>query len=322
MTDQLDVLLLLALPASGKSEVRRYLDQLDPESARRDMGLGPTTQLDDYPYVHLMRRISQELQAMGEDPVFFASDDAPWQEPFDWLTLIHLINADFTQMENGGGATPNPSGLLNRFDGARGLAGATEPFRALSPRVRAALEAGIASDVADLAPVAPADPDSTIVIEFARGGPLEAGLPLPHPFGYAASIAALSEEIRRRASILYVWVEPEESRRRNRERALPGREGDASILHHGVPETVMVEDYGIDDMNWLEGRARIPGTIPIGAADIPMQRFDNRIDRTSFLRGEPAEWPTDAVDELHRDLSAALLRLACREMSKNRAEPE
>ena len=312
MTDQLDVLLLLALPASGKSEVRRYLDHLDPESARRDMALGPTAQLDDYPYVHLMRRISQELEALGEDPVFFASDQAPWQEPLDWLTLIHLINDDFARMGTGGGETPTASGLLKRFDDARIMAGAPQPFGALNPRVRAALEVSIAADVADLPPSAATNPDSTIVIEFARGGPVDAGLPLPHPLGYDASINALSEEIRRRASILYVWVEPEESRRRNRERARPGRKGDASILHHGVPEAVMIEDYGIDDMDWLESRARLPGTIPIGSADIPMRRFDNRHDRTSFLRGKPDEWPTDAVEELHRDLSSALLRLAVR----------
>ena len=150
VTDQLDVLLLLALPASGKSEVRRYLDHLDPESARRDMALGPTAQLDDYPYVHLMRRISHELAALGADPVFFASDETPWQEPLDWLTLIHLINDDFARMGAGGGEPPTPSGLLDRFDGARILAGAPEPFRALSPRVRAALEASIAADVAEM----------------------------------------------------------------------------------------------------------------------------------------------------------------------------
>ncbi len=310
MTDRLDVLLLLALPASGKSEVRRYLDHLDSKSARRDMALGPTAQLDDYPYVHLMRRISQELAALGEDSVFFTSDEAPWQEPLDWLTLIHLINDDFSQMCAGGGTASTPSDLLDRFDGARRLAGAPETFRSLSPRVRAALEAGIATDVAGLAPIAPADPASTIVIEFARGGSADAGLPLPRPFGYAASIEALSGEIRGRTSILYVWVEPEESRRRNRDRARPGREGDASILHHGVPETVMAADYGIDDMDWLESQARIPGTIPIGSADIPMQRFDNRNDRTSFLRGEPSKWPPDAVAELHRGLSAPLLALA------------
>ena len=99
VTDQLDVLLLLALPASGKSEVRRYLDHLDPERARGDMALGPTAQLDDFPYVHLMRRISQELRALGEDPLFFATDEASWREPLDWLTLVHLINDDFAQID-------------------------------------------------------------------------------------------------------------------------------------------------------------------------------------------------------------------------------
>src|SRR5438445_6161715 len=54
MSEILDVLLLLALPASGKSEVRRYLASLSPEQCRGDFHLGPTVQLDDYPYVHMM----------------------------------------------------------------------------------------------------------------------------------------------------------------------------------------------------------------------------------------------------------------------------
>ena len=52
----IDILLLLALPASGKSEVRRYLANLTPAQCRDDFHLGPTVQLDDYPYVHMMRR--------------------------------------------------------------------------------------------------------------------------------------------------------------------------------------------------------------------------------------------------------------------------
>ena len=310
VTDQLDVLLLLALPASGKSEVRRYLDHLDPERARGDMALGPTAQLDDFPYVHLMRRISQELRALGEDPLFFATDEASWREPLDWLTLVHLINDDFAQMTTGGGEKQNPSGLLDRIDRARALAGAPQPLRALSSRVRAEVERGITTDVGDLDPIGAAGADSTIVIEFARGGPAAAALPLPAPLGYAASIATLSDEIQTRSSILYVWVEPEESRRRNRARAVSGPAGDASILHHGVPEAVMMQEYGTDDMAWLESQARTPGTIPVGAADIPIRRFDNRRDRTSFLRDEPSEWPNKAVDALHSDLTRALLQLA------------
>jgi hypothetical protein len=131
-------------------------------------------------------------------------------------------------------------------------------------------------------------------------------MPLPHPLGYRGSLSALADDIVERASILYVWVEPEESRRRNRERAKPGREGDASILHHGVPESVMYGDYGTDDIAWLESEARRPGTIPIGDLDIPFARFDNRADLTSFLRDDPASWSSADVARVHAGLSAAL----------------
>ena len=60
MTTLIDTLLLFSLPASGKSEVRRYLAHLTPQQCRDDFGLGPTAQLDDYPYVHLMHRIDDE----------------------------------------------------------------------------------------------------------------------------------------------------------------------------------------------------------------------------------------------------------------------
>jgi hypothetical protein len=309
----IDVLLLLALPASGKSEVRRYLDHLDSAAALRDMALGPTAQLDDYPYVHLMRRVSQELRALGEDPVFFATEESPWRDPTDWLTLIHLLNEDYSVMMANGGERQTPSNLLDRIDRARVLAGATAPFEALGKSIREVVELQIAEDVADVQPIQKAEQGSTIVIEFARGGPQGADLPLPYPLGYASSIAALSNEIRSRCSILYVWVEPKESRRRNRDRAQPGRDGDASILHHGVPEEVMLHDYGTDDMAWLEAEARVPATIPIGSIDIPIQRFDNRTDRTSFLRTEPESWPVEAVQILHHDLSAALGNLAVRQ---------
>ena len=94
MPDTLEVLLLLALPASGKSEVRRYLAHLTPQQCRDEFHLGPTVQLDDYPYVHLMRRISQELRRRGADGAFFDSDEQPMKESRDWGTLIELLNED------------------------------------------------------------------------------------------------------------------------------------------------------------------------------------------------------------------------------------
>ncbi len=73
--ERIDTLLLLALPASGKSELRRYLEHLDPDVAATDFGLGPTVDLDDYPYVHLMRRISEVVRSLDAAPVFFAANE-------------------------------------------------------------------------------------------------------------------------------------------------------------------------------------------------------------------------------------------------------
>ena len=306
----IDILLLLALPASGKSEVRRYLDHLGPR--RADLHLGPTIQLDDYPYVHLMRRISEEQRAMGCQPAFFVSDDTPFRDPRDWITLIHLVNEDFAGL---GATTRHPDGagrLLARIEAARMRAGGSVP---IATDERDALEEALGGDAAELAAALPTPgPDdldgATIVIEFARGGPEGATAPLPHPLGYEHSLAALSPDILDRASILYVWVTPEESRRRNEERAVPGRDGDASILHHGVPEAVMRGDYGMDDIGYLAETSPEPGTIAVRSANdvhlLPFARFDNRQDHTSFLRGDPDRWPADSVATLHARLATAL----------------
>jgi len=319
MSRSIDTLLLLALPASGKSEIRRYLEYLDPDVARDEFHLGPTVQLDDYPYVHLMRRIAEELKVMGEAPVFFADGASPFLEPLDWGTLVHLLNDDYRML----GASPSrPDSAarwaFGRFDDARRAVGADPAFEGVTKSVLGRLSTVLEDEAMgmwqDLASTASAwNRGDTVVIEFARGGPDGASLPLDPPYGYAYSLAQLSDEIRSRSSILYVWVTPEESRRRNDERARPGRDGDASILHHGVPEAVMLGDYGTDDLPWLieagGGSCVRVGDAPDTTA-IPVAVFDNRVDHTSFLRAEPEDWPAGKVAALHRELRSAFDRLA------------
>jgi hypothetical protein len=314
-----DTLLLLALPASGKSELRRYLANLAPDVAARDLHLGPTVQLDDYPYVHLMRRIAQELRAEGEDPVFFDDEAAPFAEPRDWGTLIHLLNDDYALL----GTLPTvPESaarwLFDRLDDARAAVGAIPALGLLDAPVRdrlasvlepeaAALWVGLAETVSSWSV------GNTVVIEFARGGPDGAAMPLAAPHGYGYSLSELSAAILERSSILYVWVTPEESRRRNRERARPGRTGDASILHHRVPEAVMLGDYGSDDLPWLIEKAGGDAVVVEaegGRTRVPAAVFDNRIDHTSFLRADPDEWPVADLGVLHAELRSAFDRLA------------
>ncbi|MEN8113496.1 MAG: hypothetical protein ABFS21_03825 [Actinomycetota bacterium] len=319
MTRSIDTLLLLALPASGKSELRRYLGFLDSDVAERDLHLGPVVQLDDYPYVHMMRRISEELFFMGEPAIFFPARNRAFGDPWDWGTLIHLLNEDYAAL---GTALPRPESaaqwLFDRFDRAREKVGIEPAMRNLTPDVRNRL-ADILEDEAlkmwtDLSWVVSSWREgSTVVIEFARGGPDGAEMPLHPPNGYAFSLAELSDDIKRRASILYVWVTPEESRRKNAERTQPGREGDASILFHGVPEEVMFQDYGVDDFVWLVDKGG-GGSITVGGCSdlctVPVAVFDNRDDRTSFLRGEPTEWPRADTATLHAALIEAFRQLA------------
>ena len=315
----IDTLLLLALPASGKSEIRRYLGHVPSEILSGDMHLRPTVQVDDYPYVHLMRRISEVQVNLGLDPTFFRSSGEPFLHPADWITLIHLVNEDVAGLGVVTGHDPDPVALLDRLDRARSRAGMAAGVAEGRDEVANAIIDEARHLAADL-PVVDKKrlEDSSLLIEFARGGPDGASLPLDPPFGYEHSLAALDASILERASVLYVWVTPQESRRRNRDRAILGEEGDASILHHGVPEAVMLGDYGVDDIDWLESTSGIPGTIAVdrgdlGRSPLPFARFDNREDKTSFLRAEPQEWDADDTSRLHSALSEALRILADRQ---------
>jgi hypothetical protein len=319
MTSVLDVVLLLALPASGKSEVRRYFASLTPEQCRDEMHLGPTVQLDDYPYVHMMRRISQELRKRGRDGVFFDSDEQPMKEPRDWGTLIEMLNEDFADLLARRRPAPASAAvwLFERYDAARRKVGAAPALGELPKDVRADVLAALELECKELlANKNDGIPDSldgcTIVIEAARGGPDKATLPLPEPLGYRYSLGRFSDDVLNRASILYVWVTPEESRRKNTERTDPNDPG--SILHHGVPMAVMLGDYGCDDMDWLIQHSDKPDTVKIEARGkahhLPVARFDNRVDKTTFVRADRKDWKPENVKALHDGLGEALARLA------------
>ncbi len=320
MSKVIDVLLLLALPASGKSEVRRYLADLDPELCRDELHLGPTVQLGDYSYVHMMRRVSQVLRSLGHDGVFFDSDDLPMKETRDWNMVTELINQDFDDVVSGRMVTPASATawLLDRFDRAREKFGLAPALGRLPAEHREELVLALEAETQDLVALKNAGiprslAGSTVVIEMARGGPDGSVPPLPEPYGYRHMLQTLSDEILTRASILYVWVTPEESRRKTAERAWVGHEGDQSILHHGVPMAVLLGDYGMDDMEYLLETSCRPDAIRVTTRGrthmIPVARFDNRVDKTSFLRENRDAWPEASVRTLHEGLAGALARL-------------
>ncbi|MBI4802698.1 MAG: hypothetical protein HY796_09280 [Elusimicrobia bacterium] len=318
MEKTFDIVLLLALPASGKSEVRRYLAGVPSDALKKDFHIGENLQLDDFPYVHLMRRIDDELAKSGKARMFFMSGAKPFINPKDWGTLIHILNEDYYDlMKKNEVKTDSAAALLmSRIDKAGKKAGIPPRLAGLGRATFSAVAKELEKESRDLLSekqaAYPASFDGkTIVMEAARGGPDGSAMPLAAPFGYQYSLGELAPEILERAVILYVWVTPEESRRKNAARTDPNDPG--SILHHGVPVDVMLNDYGCDDMGWLEQNSEIPGTVTIAKGGkkyhLPVARFDNRVDKTSFLRDDKKLWPSDKVQAVHNGIKTATDKL-------------
>lgn len=319
MSRHIDTLLLLALPASGKSEARRYLASLTPAQCHEQFGIGETVQLDDFPYVHIMRRVSDELTARGHQGLFFVSPALPFRNPVDWLTLIELINEDYDDLVHRRRPAPESAALwlFDRIDAARVRAGGPAVIGPLDAALRREIAGPIEKEARKLLDDKVAGvPDTlegkTVVIEFARGCADGQPMPIPHPYGYRASLAQLSPAILAKSSILYIWVTPEESRRKNAARTDPNDPG--SILHHGVPLAVMYGDYGCDDMAWLLETSGRRDTVRVDRSGqsfhLPLGRFDNRVDRTSFIREDPAQWSPADVAALQAGMREAFDQLA------------
>ena len=129
----------------------------------------------------------------------------------------------------------------------------------------------------------------------------------------------LSPTILERSSVLYIWVDPAESRRKNIARGQPNAQG--SILHHCVPMEVMLGQYGTDDMAYLMSQSDRPGTIRIDRIieqdgryetrtyRLPVARLDNRVDKTTFVRVPRAQWRAEDVKALHEGLAGAFAEL-------------
>jgi hypothetical protein len=109
---------------------------------------------------------------------------------------------------------------------------------------------------------------TTTVIEFARGS--EHG-------GYTEAFQHLSDDLLRRASVVYVHVSFEESLRKNQRRFNPHRPG--SILEHAVSDEKMRRVYRDDD--WATFSAGDPHFLTVRSTHVPYVVFENEDDVTT-----------------------------------------
>lgn len=109
--------------------------------------------------------------------------------------------------------------------------------------------------------------DYSTLVEFARGG----------ENGFGQALAYLSDEILKRAVIVYIRASFEESLRRNRKRARKGQED--SILYHSLPDKKMEYYYKTNDWEKLS-RGEKHGVIDIKEHSIPFAVFENEPEKT------------------------------------------
>jgi hypothetical protein len=125
---------------------------------------------------------------------------------------------------------------------------------------------------------------TTALIEFSRGS--EHG-------GYREAFPHLSDEILRRAAVLYVSVSFAESLRKNRRRFNPDRPD--SILEHGLSDTKMETLYRDDD--WAEIAPGSGGFMDVRGIKIPYAVFENEDDITT---GKPDLLPAHLESVLNQ----------------------
>ena len=313
MSNVFKTVLLVALPASGKSEVRNFMANIDAKRLEEEFHIGENLQLDDFPYVHFMRRIDECLVELGKERIYYPGEE-PFNDTRDWGTLIHLLNEDYKDMHTRAKVNTEhvAEHLLNRIDKAS-LAVGLEPRNSLLDKeTRLKVAEMLEEEAREMLKEKESQyPDTfegkTIVIECARGGPDGSSMPLTGSYGYQYSLSQFCPEILEEAVILYIWVTPEESRRKNNERANPDDPG--SNLFHGVPMAVMLGDYGVDDMQYLREHTEVENTITVNSLGrtyhLPIGVFDNRVDKTSFLRQDKENWDEESVKDMTESIKQA-----------------
>ncbi len=108
---------------------------------------------------------------------------------------------------------------------------------------------------------------TTCLVEFSRG--TEHG-------GYRAAFLHLSDDILKRAGIVFINVSFEESLRKNRRRFNPARPD--SILEHGLPDAKLERLY--KEVDWQELSAEHPEYITIKNRRVPYVIFQNEPEIT------------------------------------------
>ena len=333
----LPILMFCALPASGKSESRRFFKSLTPEEMSQFHLGDSSTQVDDYPYVDALEKIDVFCKETLDTTIFKDPNTRLFLNGYEWGVLTYLINEDYLDLKKLDKKIPEEfekdpvKWLFDRYDAASEKTGKVpRRFEELEKKSDKTKFAEFKKKCFDLCKTLLHDkydniPESlegkTIIFEFSRGGEKGSSFPLPAPYGYQYTLSLFDDEILNNATILYIWVTPEQSFNKNKQRALEGLQGKSQTvstqlsLNHGVPDTVMNHEYGVDDFEYLISQSKDGKYVPIikngKEFKVKAGRLDNRTDLTSDFRKPQKDWTKEQIDNMTQAMKKAFDALIC-----------
>lgn len=128
------ILLLVARPAAGKSEIIEYLNnQLDDETREKEYHIGPINVIDDFPFLWRWFEEDDLLGRMGKDHLF-TDKDGYFKDPAYWDLLIQLINLEFDKAMRDADIESGYTTILE-FSRGKEHGGYKHAFQLLSDRI-------------------------------------------------------------------------------------------------------------------------------------------------------------------------------------------
>lgn len=95
--DAFDVLILIARPAAGKSEIIHFLKSVPPDERARRFHIGPFDEIDDFPMLWTWFEEDDILERLGH-PRLHSNPDYYFKDPILWHVLIERISVTYSKL--------------------------------------------------------------------------------------------------------------------------------------------------------------------------------------------------------------------------------
>ena len=132
--DTFDVVLLIARPAAGKSEVIDYLKGVPAEARIQRFHIGPFDEIDDFPMLWAWMEEDQLLEKMGH-PRLHTDRDGYFLHQYLWDVLIERIGLEYEKRQRSVGDQDRSFSTIVEFSRGRQHGGYRSAFAHMPPQM-------------------------------------------------------------------------------------------------------------------------------------------------------------------------------------------